>query len=185
MTDVAMPSSRPSRARWIALAVFALIAVLVVVLATRPAANTKVASSPLVGQPAPEVAGTSLDGRPVSLSSLRGRYAVVNFFATWCGPCREEHPELRRFTESNPSPTAPAVIAVAYDERDINATRNFFTQYGGSWPVVPDNGGRIAVDYGVRGLPESYVVDPQGNIAAHITGQVTAATLNQLTGQPS
>jgi len=175
-------TKRRSRARWIAGFVLVAVAALVVVLAMRPAADSETPASPLVGRPAPEVRGTALDGRSVDLAAMRGRWVVVNFFATWGVPCRQEHPELKAYTEAHTGPQSPAVIAIAYDENDIASARSFFAQNGGSWPVVPDAGGHAAVDYGVRGLPESYVVDPAGNIAAHVTGKVTAAAIEAITG---
>ena len=159
-----------------------IVAILVGVLATRPAAGDRTFSNPLVGSAAPPIDGTALDGRKISLADLEGRAVVVNFFATWCVPCRQEHPELVRFTESHTGANSPAVIAVAYDRNDIGATRNFFAKEGGAWPVVPDDGGRIAIAYGVRGLPESFIVDVNGNISARVTGKVTLDSLNALTG---
>ena len=170
------------KTRWIALAVALAVLALTVTLATRPAAEDRKAVSPLVGGVAPAVDGTALDGRTVSLSSLRGRYIVLNFFATWCVPCRQEHPELVRFTNAHKGDRSPAVVAVAFDEKDIDATRSFFAKEGGEWPVLPDFGGRIALSYGVRGLPESYVIGPDGRIVARITGQITASALESLTG---
>jgi cytochrome c biogenesis protein CcmG, thiol:disulfide interchange protein DsbE len=173
---------RRGPARWIALGVLVVVAAFIVVLATRPAADTKTPANPLVGEPAPDISGTSLDGRSVSLASLRGRWVVVNFFATWCVPCRNEHPDLLRFSQDNQGANSPTILAVAYDENDLDAAKSFFLQKGGTWPVVPDHGGHIAVSYGVRGLPESYVVDPNGNVSQHITGQVTYDQLEQMTG---
>jgi cytochrome c biogenesis protein CcmG, thiol:disulfide interchange protein DsbE len=170
-------------ARWIAIGVFVVVAVLVVVLATRPAANSRVAGNPLVGSAAPNISGTALNGQPVNLQSLRGRWVVVNFFATWCVPCRQEHPELKKFSAEHQGADSPTIVAVAYDQNDLDAARSFFAQNGGNWPVVPDDGGRTAVAYGVRGLPESFIVDPTGKISSQITGGVTAAQLDNLTGQ--
>jgi cytochrome c biogenesis protein CcmG/thiol:disulfide interchange protein DsbE len=164
-------------------AVLVILVLLVAVLATRPAADSKLKASPLVGSPAPEVSGTSLDGRAVDMSSYKGRYVVLNFFATWCQPCRVEHPELVEFERQNSAATDPAVVAIAYDQSDLNAARSFFAQNGGGWPVLPDDKGHISIDYGVRGLPETYVIDPSGNIAAHVSGGVTIEKLNELTGK--
>ena len=166
--------SRP--ALWAALAVGAVAALLVVVLATRPSASSAVAPSPLVGQPAPEIEGPALDGSIVRLSGLRGRYVVVNFFATWCVPCVREHPELRRFTERH-HPDEATVLAVVYDDQPEEVAR-FFRERGGSWPVVDDAGSKV--DYGVRGVPESFLVDPDGLVLTRLVGGVTAEGLDAL-----
>lgn len=183
MTDAAAELPRRARkTRWIALVVFVVMAILVVVLATRPAANSNPTSNPLVGSAAPNIQGTALDGRQVDLSSLKGRWVVVNFFATWCVPCRNEHPQLKQFAAEHQGPNSPTIVAVAYDQNDLNSARSFFAQNGGTWPVVPDNGGHTAVAYGVRGLPESFVINPAGQITSQITGEVTASGLDSLTG---
>lgn len=181
--EVVNAKMRRSPARWIAVGVLVALVLLVALLATRPAADSKVKASPLVGQRAPEVSGIALDGRSVDMESYKGRYVVLNFFATWCQPCRVEHPELVEFAKQNAGSFDPAVLAIAYDQSDLNAARSFFAQNGGAWPVLPDDKGRTSIDYGVRGLPETYIIDPQGNIASHVSGGVTLAKLNELTGK--
>lgn len=169
-------------ARRIAVGVLVVSLLLVAVLATRPAAEDQARAEPLVGQVAPGVAGTALDGRGFDLAAQRGKWVVVNFFATWCQPCRQEHPELKAFAEEHASKGDATVIAVAYDQKDLSDARSFFAQFGGTWPVLPDPAGHMAVDYGVRGLPESYVVGPDGKIAYHFTGKVTANALDMIVG---
>ncbi|MEL7209166.1 MAG: TlpA disulfide reductase family protein, partial [Actinomycetota bacterium] len=78
----------------------AILIPFVFVLATREPATDRRTESPLVGRAAPPIETTTLDGEAFSLDSLRGRWVVVNFFATWCTPCRVEHPELVEFDEA-------------------------------------------------------------------------------------
>ncbi|MGH9164375.1 MAG: TlpA family protein disulfide reductase [Acidimicrobiales bacterium] len=166
-------------ARWAALGVGLVVAVLVALLATRPQAADVVADSPIVGQLAPPVEGPGLDGATVRLADLRGRYVVVNFFATWCGPCLKEHPELVRFADRH-APEDAQVLAVVYDD-DRAEVRSFFAERGGDWPVVDDPAAKVG--FGVRGVPESFLVDPDGVVLTRIVGGVTATGLDRLLAQ--
>lgn len=175
----AIRGSRPRTAAAVAGVMAILVAVFIALLATREPAVDRVADSPLLGQAAPEITGTSLDGERVRLSGLRGRYVVVNFFATWCVPCQREHPELVRFTRTHGYAGDAAVLMVIFDD-DPERVREFFAREGGEWPVLDDPRGRIALDYGVFGPPESYLVSPGGVVLSKIYGEVTASGLDQL-----
>lgn len=177
---VAPGEDRPRHpARWAAIAVGVVVAVFVVVLATRPQAADVVAPSPLIDRPAPEIEGPGLDDGTVRLSDLRGRWVVVNFFATWCVPCLKEHPELVRFADRHPAEDVQ-VLAVVYDDQPEDVAR-FFDDRGGSWPVVDDVGAKV--DFGVRGVPESFLVDPDGIVRTRLVGGVTADGLDGLLRQ--
>lgn len=172
----------PKRVRT-ALVVSAVLAVLIVgfvaVLATREPATDRRADSPLLGRQAPELAGETLDGGSFDVGGYEGQWVVVNFFATWCVPCRQEHPELVQFDESNQADGDPVLVSVVYDD-DPDTARDYFEDNGGDWPVVLDPDGRIALDYAVAGVPETYLVDPSGMVVAKLTGGVTQGGLNDV-----
>ncbi len=158
----------------VGVAVLALVAV----FAISPNSTEDDGSSPLVGQVAPELVGTTLDGGDFDIDDHRGEWVLVNFFATWCPPCVEEHPELIRFAEQ--SAGAAQVVSVAFDDTEVDAVETFFAENGGDWPVITGGADGASLDYGVKKLPESFIVDPAGVIVAKINGGVTAQQLTDL-----
>jgi cytochrome c biogenesis protein CcmG, thiol:disulfide interchange protein DsbE len=168
-----------------ALAVSLVVAVLAVafvwVLATREPGTDRQASSPLIGQAAPEVGGRTLDGGSFDIDDHQGRWVVVNFFATWCVPCQQEHPELVAFDEAHRETGDARVMSVLFDDSPDDA-REYFAENGGDWPVVIDERG-IANDYGVTGVPETYLVAPNGRVAAKLIGGVTQDGLDRIIGE--
>lgn len=173
--------SRPVRriARFAALGVGAVVVVLVAVLATRQPASLSLADSPLVGHAAPAVRAASFSGRTVSLSSMRGRYVLVNFFAPWCEQCQEEESQLEAFLYTHPGGAGTAVLGVLYGDTEADG-RAFQSSEGASWPSVVDPGGLIASRYGVGALPKSFLVAPSGKVLDCIVGAVTAHDLDAL-----
>jgi len=166
-------------ALWAAVGVAVPVAALVVVLATRPPAATEAVHSPLVGKPAPVASGQTIDGRHVSLADFRGRWVLVNFFATWCIPCRKEHPDLVRFAAAHRARGDAVILAIVYDDAP-DAVRSFRKSNGGDWPMLEDPSGHIALDFGVSGVPESFLVTPDGVIAAKVLGGIHLADLEHL-----
>jgi cytochrome c biogenesis protein CcmG/thiol:disulfide interchange protein DsbE len=156
-----------------------LVAAFIAVLATRQPSTDRRADSPLIGLPAPGVTGETFDGRSFDLDRSRGRFVLVNFFATWCIPCRNEHPELRAFQSEHKQAGDVDVVSVVFDDEPDQA-RTFFEEEGGSWPVVLDPDGRLSLDYGVAKVPESYLIAPDGTVVAKVIGGVTAAGLDKL-----
>jgi cytochrome c biogenesis protein CcmG/thiol:disulfide interchange protein DsbE len=152
--------------------------VLVAVLASRPAA-TQTATSTLLGKPAPAVSGHNLTGGVSSLASLRGRFVLLNFFASWCPPCRTESPELVKFAYSHPARQNVAVLGVVYGDTASNAAA-FERQVGATWPSVADPGEKIAISYGVDDPPQSFLISPNGRVLDRILGGVTALGLDRL-----
>jgi len=165
-------------ALYTALGLGVVLALLVGVLATRKSAENSLAASPLVGKAAPVLDGTTIAGQPFSLSSQRGRYVVVNFFASWCTPCLQEHPELEKFTQRHQGGDAQ-LVSVLFDD-DAASARAFFKKHGGDWTVVDDPGAHAALDFGVRGPPESFIVDRDGYVLTRIVGTVTADGLDRI-----
>jgi cytochrome c biogenesis protein CcmG/thiol:disulfide interchange protein DsbE len=170
---------RTRKVLWIAVAVAVPVALLVLALANGEPAATRAVKSPLVGKPAPELAGTTVDGKPASLAGLEGKWVVVNFFATWCVPCRQEHPELVRFSQAHEAAGDAAVIGVIYSD-NAQAVKEFRDKEGGGWAMLTDPKGRIALDYGVAGVPESFLISPDGVVVAKLLGGVRAGDLDQL-----
>jgi cytochrome c biogenesis protein CcmG/thiol:disulfide interchange protein DsbE len=164
-------------------AIVGVVAVLLVVLlATRPSSTDRPSGSPLVGKPAPPLVATDTQGRTVDVASYRGRWLLINFFATWCGPCKVEHPQLVAFDQQGRASGTAAVVSVAFDD-EPSAVAKFFAENGGDWPIVAEGNAAIALDYGVVKLPESYLVDPDGTIVEKIEGGVTAdALFDRITG---
>lgn len=157
-------------ARWVALGLAIPMLLLFAVLATREPAGTRVVPSPLVGREAPPIEGVAVVGEQTSLSELRGRFVVVNFFATWCVPCKEEHDDLVRFAEAHPDDGRVVSVVFSDDPDDVEA---FFEQRGGDWPILRDEDGAVATAWGVARVPESYLVAPSGRVVGKITGGVT------------
>jgi len=170
---------RTRKVLWIAVAVAVPLTLLVIALANSEPAATRAVKSPLVGKPAPAIDGTTVDGNRATLADLEGKWVIVNFFATWCVPCRQEHPELIRFSQAHEATGDAAVLGVVYSD-NAQAVREFRDKEGGAWPMLADPKGRIALDYGVAGIPESFLISPEGLVVAKLLGGVRAGDLDQL-----
>lgn len=173
---------RPGRRRlgpWIGLPVLVVVAGLVWIAATAGKPDAYDAKSPLLGKPVPAVTGATVRGDRFDLGVMRGRWVVVNYFATWCRECRVEHPELERFFQAHEAVGDATVVSVVFNDTP-KAVREFLADNGGSWPMVIDPGGQIAVNFGVGKVPESYLVSPNGYVVAKIVGGVQASGLDAL-----
>jgi len=171
------PRRAPIIAGIVGCAVFALVLLFVV----SPKGGESKVTSPLLGKLAPTLSGTTLGGQEFNLDSQRGQWVLVNFFATWCPPCVVEHPELVKLSESS-STTSLSVVSVAFDDSSANVAK-FFQDNGGDWPVLTQDTGAVALDYGVKGLPESFLIDPSGDVAAKFEGGITAEAMKKYLSQ--
>jgi cytochrome c biogenesis protein CcmG/thiol:disulfide interchange protein DsbE len=170
------------------LAVMGLLPALIV-LGSRLDKDATLVPSVLVGKPAPAFTLKTLDGQTVSNADLAGKPYAVNFWASWCPPCRQEHGALRAFWERYRQQGVQLLGVIFQDS--AAAARAFQHELGGDWPLLEDPGGRTAVDFGMRAPPETFVVNGQGIIVAKFSGalspgqleQVVAAADSQLAGQ--
>ena len=134
--------------------------------------NPRDIPSPLVGRPAAAFTLTAFDGTPLSLQSLRGKVAVVNFWASWCYPaCYEEAPVLERGWRAYRD-RGVVVVGVAIQDQP-EAAEKFIRDFRLTFPNARDVTGKVSVDYGVYGVPETFFVSRDGRIRRKYVGAVT------------
>jgi cytochrome c biogenesis protein CcmG/thiol:disulfide interchange protein DsbE len=133
--------------------------------------------SPLIGKPAPSFQLTQLHDQQklITPMDLRGKVWMLNVWASWCVSCREEHPVLMKFSERGVLP----IIGLNYkDERDAGLT--WLNQFGNPYQVSAfDGNGRVGIDYGVYGVPETFIIDKQGVIRMKHVGPVTDEVIKE------
>lgn len=129
--------------------------------------------SPLIGKAAPEFSLETLDGGSVALAELRDTVTVVNFWASWCLACRQEHPALVRAWRRYEQGGQPVrFLGIVYQDTRENAVE-YMGRHGGGWSNLLDPDTRTAIDFGVYGVPETYFLDQHGWIAYKHVGPVT------------
>ena len=159
-----------------------ITAALIAVLMSGLGRDPKHIDSPLVGKTAPDFVLKSVgSGETVDIASFRGKPVVLNFWATWCGPCWEEHPVLNESARLHPEVQFLGVV-FQDDEAKI---QEFLRKRGAEYPTVIDDGGRTAIAYGVGGIPETFFLDANGTIVAKHDGALSreqlAAYLSEVT----
>ena len=117
------------------------------------------------------MAGTTIDGRQVSLADFRGRPVIVNFWASWCTPCREEFPLFKDEQAANPD---LAIVGVVYQD-NADSARAFATQEGATWPSLVDPGATLATAYQMVAPPQTYFIDRSGVVRSRQIGEVSRA----------
>jgi cytochrome c biogenesis protein CcmG/thiol:disulfide interchange protein DsbE len=131
-----------------------------------------------VGDPAPSASLPRLEGGgEEALTEYRGRWVLVNFWASWCIPCKQEAPALEEFQRQH---GGPKFTVLGIDTRDLTSDgRDFVRQYGLSYPQLRDGDGGAAHDFGTTGVPENFLVDPQGKVQWLLPGPVDEQYLRE------
>ena len=152
---------------------FAVVGVLFVGLGKNPAEIR----SPLIGRPAPGFALREVGtGRTIDIAQFRGKPVIVNFWATWCGPCWEEHPVL--VANARQLGGDVQFVGVVFQDTE-DKILGFLNQRGSSYPTLVDQQGKTAIAYGVGGVPETYFLDRNGVIRAKYAGPMNDDILRE------
>jgi len=156
-------------------AVIAGVLSVAALLATGLGRDPAVVASPLVGRAAPAFELAGLDGPAVRLSDLRGQVVVINFWASWCAECRVEQDALKT-TWNRYRDSGVTVLGVNFQDTTSDA-RDYVGSLGIRYPVVQDTESATALAYGLRGVPETFLVDRAGRITDRVIGPVSAQRL--------
>jgi cytochrome c biogenesis protein CcmG/thiol:disulfide interchange protein DsbE len=152
------------------------IAIIVAVMATRFGTDPNEVASPLVGTPVASVELPYLeDPGTLNLADVGSDILVVNFWASWCLPCRAEHPVLVD-TATRWESAGVRVIGIVYQD-DVESASRFLDEFGRAYEVVTDPGGRAAISFGVFGVPETFIVGRDGKVAGVVRGEVSGPGL--------
>lgn len=165
MTEtIALPQNEPRRTRWLIFAIL-LVGVIAVLALLAWAVRTK-SAPPLASGIAPDFTLKTFDGETIILSELRGKPVIVNFWASWCIPCRDEAPLLQRAWLENRE-RGLVVIGVDYVDTDTDA-KKFIAEFQQTYPNGPDLGTRISQTYRITGVPETYFIARDGKMLSGI-----------------
>ena len=153
---------------------------LVALLAYGLTQDPKAVKSPLPGLDAPNFTLETMgSGQKVTMADLRGQILVLNFWASWCIPCRQEHEALSQTATAYQNKNV-RFFGILYQDAPANATK-FIQEMGGqTYPTLLDPGDRTAIDFGLYGVPETFFVDHQGKVAEKIIGPVTAESMQKI-----
>ena len=167
--------------RWLGYAVVAMVVLLLVggSLRSDPAGSPP---RPEVGFPAPDFSLTDTEGQPVHLSDYRGKAVFINFWATWCPPCRAEMPEIRKLQQKMPDLVILGVN-LGQSEKSASDVASFMQSHQYNWRVPFDADGRVSKAYGVISIPTSFFVDPGGVIRAKFVGPMSLPQMEDLARQ--
>ena len=177
-TDISgAPHVRPLTKHWPYLGPLAIFAIVGVFLGVGLTLNPREIPSPLIGKPVPQFQLAAVKGRTLGLASsdLRGEVSIVNVFASWCVACREEHPLWMALARQNVAP----IHGLNYKDKPDDAAR-WLGELGDPYRRTgADLDGRVGIEWGVYGVPETYVVDKRGVIRDKVIGAITPRIVDE------
>ena len=163
MTDVNLPfeeTAPPPKPRGLSLSSIVLLVGILAAIAVFGLQLARRQQTQPTDGTAPYFAITTFDGQDISLDSLRGQIIVLNFWASWCGPCEYEAPDLQRVHERYKD-QGVVIVGVTYTDTDSKSLA-FMEEYGLTYPNGPDRGNRISDRYNIQGVPETFIIDREG-----------------------
>lgn len=173
-------TARPERRWGYRLALFSIVAfalTLGVVFGSRFGTDPRLVESPLIGKPSPDAVMPFLEQEgELALTDLRGRIVVLNFWASWCVGCRQEHDDLLATADAYRD-EGVQFLGVVFQDESGDAIA-FLDELGRGYPNVVDVDSRLGVEFGVYGIPETFFIDPQGVVVAKISGESNVSTLS-------
>ena len=179
--SVSGPSHRRGHpVRWAALAALVVVLLVGVVFGLKLAGGPIASHSAVIGQAAPQFDLPGLEGGHVRAADYAGQMYIVNFWASWCVACRAEAASLEAFAQRQKGRIA--LIGIDWNDT-TGAANDFVNEFGVTYPQAVDTHSDLAVSYGTTGVPETYIVTPDGVIAAGVIGAVGPTTLDDLVAQ--
>lgn len=167
------PTHRGLSPAWIAAGVIALL--VLALLGYGLFANPS--EPPQVGGPVPDFQLTALDGSPMNLGAQQGQVVVINFFASWCAPCRQEAVDLEQ-TWRDYQNRGVQFFGIAYKDADSKA-QAFLDEFDVTYPSTVERNNHTARAFGLTGVPETFVIDQQGLLVRHFLGPISQEQLGQ------
>jgi cytochrome c biogenesis protein CcmG/thiol:disulfide interchange protein DsbE len=156
---------------WLAVGAVALLTIVLLALAF----SSDPVLPPQVGQPVPGFQLTAFDGSVMDMDAQRGRVVVLNFFSSWCSPCREEAGDIEQAWREYQA-KGVQFFGIGYKDAAPKA-RAFLDEFGVTYPATSEAGNRTARSYGVTGVPETFIIDSSGRLARHFLGPITQQEL--------
>jgi cytochrome c biogenesis protein CcmG/thiol:disulfide interchange protein DsbE len=169
------------RVRTVAIVVAVVLIGLAVVLALNVGKDPRADAnrSQLLGEESPAYDLPLLDGQRVTSEGQLGTTVVINFWNSWCIPCRQEHPALVEWWDRHRDDDSVTMLGIVREDTK-RAVERYVRDEDVTWPVAMDPGGRAALAFGTRGQPETYVISPSGIVVASQYGPVTVANLDAM-----